>query len=98
MDEDFTKNHVSHLNENTIALDWLDKTEINYLLSLLQEEGRRRVLKKIGTFKGGAHPIKGKEMPATTGESLSTDEKIKIGILNENGKIIQVNSGDFVTD
>lgn len=98
MDEDFIKNNISHLDENTIALDWLDKTEINYLLSLLQEEGRRRVLKKIGTFAGGTHPKTGKEKAATTEESLSKSEKIQIGILDENGKTIQVKSGDFVTD
>ena len=98
MDEDFIKSHISHLNENIIALDWLDRTEINYLLSLLQEEGRRRVLKKIGTFKGGPHPKTGEQKVATTEESLSTTEKIQIGIFDKNGKTIQINAGDFVTD
>lgn len=98
MDEDFIKNHKSHLNENIIALDWLDKVEINYLLNLLQEEGRRRVLRKIGAFKGGTHPKTGEQKTATTEEPLSPDEKIQIGILNKNGESINIKSEDFITD
>ncbi len=98
MDEDFIKDHISHLKENIIALDWLDRIEINYLLGLLQEEGRRRVLKKIGTFKGGTHPKTGEQKAATTEEPLSSDEKIQIGILNKNGESINIKSEDFITD
>lgn len=96
--KDKNENQISHIEDNTIALDWLDKTEINYLLKLIQEEGRRRKLEKVGTFSGGEHPLTKKKKAATTEESLSKKEKIKIGILDENGKTIQIKSGDFVTD
>lgn len=96
--ETIIKTYISHLDKDTIALDWLDRTEINYLLQLLQEEGRRRKLKKIGQFSGGTHPKTKKEKVATTEETLNKSEKIQIGILDENGKVIQINSGDFITD
>lgn len=98
MDEDFIKNHISHLDKNIAALDWLDRVEINYLLNLIQEEGRRRKLQKTGTFDGGSHPITGAHKEPTQEENLSTDEKIQIGILNEQKKSMEINSGDFVTD
>lgn len=98
MDEDFVKNHISHLDENKAALDWLDRVEINYLLNLIQEEGRRRKLQKKGTFNGGNHPITNIYREPTQEENLSTDEKIQIGILNEQQQSMEINSGDFVTD
>ena len=57
-------------------LDFLEDEEARYILGMLQEEGRRRILKKTGTYTGKNHPH-------TTAEKLTEDEEVQIGIRND---------------
>jgi hypothetical protein len=62
----------THAGNDETLLDWLDAKELKYLFGLLQEEGRRRVVKKTGKFS--------KEV-----EKMSDEEKKSLGIVDTNG-------------
>ena len=66
---------------------------MRHLFGIIQEEGRRRVLKKTGKYTR-----EDAEHPKTIAQTLTRDEEKQIGIRNESGKIIEIKSGDFADD
>lgn len=80
----------THAGNDETLLDWLDAKDLKYLFGLLQEEGRRRVVKKTGKFS--------KEV-----EEMSDEEKKSLGIVDTNGnartltKVEQIRFG-FIND
>ena len=66
---------------------------MRYLFGMIQEEGRRRILKKTGKYTR-----EDAEHPKTIAQTLTRDEERQIGIRNESGKIIEIKSGDFADD
>ena len=71
-----------HLIEDKIVLDWLDAIDMHHLFKMIQEEGRRRVLKKTGYFSGND------EHEPTEAQTLTKDEEALIGIRDEKGYLV----------
>lgn len=82
-----------HLRENPLILDWLDADDMRHLFGMIQEEGRRRVLKKTGKYTK-----EDTEHPKTVAQSLTRNEEQEIGIRDKNGKIIDIKTGEFADD
>lgn len=81
-----------HLIEDKIVLDWLDAIDMHHLFKMIQEEGRRRVLKKTGYFSGND------EHEPTEAQTLTRAEEALIGIRDEKGRLVEVKVGDLVDD
>ena len=89
---DIDPTFAEHLIEDRKIFDWLDAKDIKYLFDILQEEGRRRVVKKTPKFSGDdTHK-------ATEEQALTNAEKKTIGLIDENNKTIGVKSGEFADD
>lgn len=81
-----------HFNNDAIILDWLDADDMQHLFKMIQEEGRRRVLKKTGTYQGD------KDHPKTIAQTLTRAEEYQIGLIDETGKKIEVQRGQLADD
>lgn len=81
-----------HFNNDAIILDWLDADDMQHLFKMIQEEGRRRVLKKTGTYQGD------KDHPKTIAQTLTRAEEYQIGLVDETGKKIEVQRGQLADD
>ena len=86
-------NFLSQYNTNETILDFLETEEMNHLLGMIQEEGRRRILKVTGTYTKSENPKEN-----TIGEPLTIDEEKKIGIRDKEGNIIKISRGDIVDE
>ena len=84
------KTYDQHLLEDGIVLDWLDAEDMRHLFGMIQEEGRRRVLQKTGTYTR-----EDSENPKTTAQTLTMSEEQLIGIRDEKGLIIIPNNNAF---
>lgn len=89
---DIDPTFAEHLIEDRKIFDWLDAKDIKYLFDILQEEGRRRVVKKTPKFSGD------ETHKATEEQPLTNAEKKTIGLIDENNKTIGVKSGEFADD
>lgn len=84
------KTYDQHILEDGIVLDWLDAEDMRHLFGMIQEEGRRRVLQKTGTYT-----YNDSENPKTTAQALTISEEQLIGIRDEKGLIIIPNDDAF---
>lgn len=86
------ENWTTHEGNDETLLDWLDAKDLKYLFGLLQEEGRRRVVKKTGKFSKEVEPISDEEKKSLgiidgngNTRELTKSEKIYFGFINDQG-------------
>lgn len=89
-----TKDWQEHQGYDETVLDWLDAKDLKYLFGLLQEEGRRRVVKKTGKFSGNVDELSEEEKKMLgivdvngNARALTDEEKIRFGFMNEKKQI-----------
>lgn len=86
---------TEHLKNDEGILEWLDAKDMQYLLDIIQEEGRRRIVKKTPKFSGTEEK---KYEDKTEEDPLTYKEKRNIGLINELNKLITIRVGDLVDD
>lgn len=103
---DVAFNALKHLSKikNANNLDFLDYKDADFLFKLLQEEGRRRTLKKKAAYRGDSaykdddyfknNTLAQASRQSTSAEVLTIAEEKNIGYRDEDGALIKVIESD----